>query len=303
MNQILRSTLEKDFPGRVQFYSEALDDHRIRGDKYEPEMIKFLQRKYEGEKIDLIFTLGSAGLKFLLKHQAEVFTDTPKIFINTNEHELEGVDLGQNVTGVQGRIELKPALDLALSLHPGARRVVVVTGSSSQDKFWETLAHKEFQSYEDKVEFSYLTNSTIEELRNELASLPPHTIVFFLNFLADRAGNGYSLPESVSLVAPSSSAPIYVAIQSGFRPGVVGGHMISYEALGKSGAEMGLRVWRGRSRRIFRRNLCRALRCSTGKSCGAGASTKAACPPAASFAIESFRFGSCTSGELLASSR
>lgn len=245
MNQILRSTLEQGWSGRVQFYSEALDNHRIRDEKYEPEMVNLLQRKYEGENFDLIFTLGSAGLKFLLKHKDELFSGTPKIFINTNEHELEGIVLGPDVTGVQGRIELKPALDLALSLHPGTKRVVVVTGSSSQDKFWETLAHREFQSYETSVEFTYLNNLTSDELRKDLAALPQHTIVFFLNFLSDSAGNGYSLPESISLVAPSSSAPIYVAIQSGFVPGVVGGHMISYEALGKSGATLGLRILAG----------------------------------------------------------
>lgn len=72
MNQILRSTLEKGWPGRVQFYSESLDNHRIPEDKYEQEMVKLLQRKYEGEKIDLIFTLGSPALKFLLKHQDEI---------------------------------------------------------------------------------------------------------------------------------------------------------------------------------------------------------------------------------------
>jgi hypothetical protein len=202
LNQSLRSTLEKSSPGRIEFYSEALDHSRIPDEKYEQEMIKYLRRKYEGEKIDLIFTLASAGLKFLLKHRDELFPDTPKIFIHTTDNEIDGLDLGQNVTGVQGRIELKPALDLALSLHPGTRRVVVVTGTSSQDKFWEGVARREFQSYEGRMEFNYLTNVTIEELRKELASLPKNTIVFFLNFLLDSAGNGYSTPEAVSLAAP-----------------------------------------------------------------------------------------------------
>ncbi len=245
VSQILRSTLEERSPGRVQFYSESLDNHRIPDEKYEQEMIKFLQRKYAGEKFDVIFTLGSAGLKFLLKHQDELFPDTPKVFVNTTEQESDGLDLGQNVTGVQGRIELKPALDLALSLHPGTRRVVVVTGSSGTDKFWEGLARREFQPYEQQIEFTYLTNLTIHELRNDLAARPPNTIVFFLNFLLDREGNGYSLPEAVSLTAPSSSAPIYLVLQSGFRPGVVGGRMISYEALANSAAGLGLRILAG----------------------------------------------------------
>ena len=245
VTEILRSTLEKRLPSRVQFYSEALDNHRIPEDKYEPEMVKYLQRKYEGEKFDLIFTFSGPALKFLLKHQDELFQGTPKIFLNTHDHENDGLELGQNVTGVQGRIELKPALDLALSLHPATRRVVVVAGNTSQEKLVEAVAHTEFRSYEDKVGFTYLTNLTIEELRKELASLQPNTLVIFLGFMLDRAGNGYSMPEAASLVAPSSSAPIYVPMQSAFRPGVVGGRMISHEALGKAGAELGLRVLAG----------------------------------------------------------
>ncbi len=103
VNQILRSTLEQDWPGRIQFYSEALDHSRIPEEKYEQEMVRLLQRKYEAENIDLIFTLGSAALRFLLKHQEEIFSDTPKIFVNTTDHEVDGLELGQYVTGVQGR--------------------------------------------------------------------------------------------------------------------------------------------------------------------------------------------------------
>ena len=245
VSQILRSTLEKGSLTRIQFYSESLDNHRIPGEKYELEMIKLLQRKYEGEKIDLIFTLSSAGLKFLLKHKSELFPDVPKVFIHTDDHEGEGLDLGQNITGVQSRLELGADLDLALSLHPGTRRVVVVTGNSSIDRFRESVARKEFQPLANKLELVYLTNLNIEELRNELRSQPNGTIVFFLSFLLDREGNGYSLPESVSLIAPASSAPVYVAIQSAFGPGVVGGRMISYEALAKAGGELGLRILNG----------------------------------------------------------
>jgi PAS domain S-box-containing protein len=245
LNQTIRATLEKGTPGRLAFYSEALDNSRIPNEKYEQEMIRYLQRKYEGENFDLIIVLSSAGVKFLLKHKDEIFSDTPKIFVNTTDHELDGVDLGQQVTGVQGRIELKPALDLALSLHPGTRRVVVVTGTANQDRFWERAARDQFQSYEDKLEFTYQTSVTIEELRKELASLPPNTIVFFLNFLLDRAGDAYSTPEAVSLAAPSSSAPVYVMLQTAIRPGVVGGLLVSYEALGTAASELGLRVLAG----------------------------------------------------------
>ena len=91
------------------------------------------------------------------KHQDELFSNAPKIFLHTSEQEGAGLELGQNVTGVMGKIEMKPSLDLALSLHPGTRRVVVVSGNANREKVWETLARKEFQSYEGSIEFIYLT--------------------------------------------------------------------------------------------------------------------------------------------------
>ncbi|HEV7395451.1 MAG TPA: ABC transporter substrate binding protein [Pyrinomonadaceae bacterium] len=245
INQILRSTLEKGSPVRVQFYSETLDSYRIPENKFESEFVRLLQRKYEGEKFDLIFTISSAAVKFLRKHKDELFLDTPTVFIHTNAHEVDGLDLGPNVTGVHGKIELRAGLELALSLHPGTRRVVVVTGNSGIERLWDALAHEEFRSFENRVKFTYLTNITMEELRAALASLPPQTIVFFVGFMLDSAGNAYSLSESVSLAATSSTAPIYVPIQSGYRQGVVGGRMITHEALGKAAAELGLRILAG----------------------------------------------------------
>ena len=245
VSEIFRSTLEKGSSARVQFYSEALDNLRIPDDKYEQELVKLLQRKYQGEKFDLIFTITSPALKFLLKHQDELFPDTPTIFFNTSERDHEDFEPRTNVTGVQGGIELKSALDLALSLHPGTRRVVVVPGIGLRGRFWESLARKQFQSYGTNLEFTYPPNLTIEALRKDLGSLPQGTVVLFISVLADSAGNAYSLPESVSLVAPYSSAPIYVVYQDAFRPGVVGGRMISYEALAKAAAELGLRVLGG----------------------------------------------------------
>jgi len=245
VSEIFRSTLAKGSPARVQFFSEALDSLRIPDDKYDQELVKLLQRKYEGEKFDLIFTITQPALKFLLKHKDELFSDTPTVFFLNSEHDADGFELGRNVTGVQGGIELKSALDLALSLHPGTRRVVVLRGAGFRGRFWESLARKEFQSYGTNLEFIYPTNLTIEALRKDLGSLPQGTVVLFISVLADSAGHAYSLPESVSLVAPSSSAPIYVVNQDAFQPGVVGGRMISHEALAKAAAELGLRVLGG----------------------------------------------------------
>ena len=48
------------------------------------------------------------------------------------ERELKARQLGPGVVGVPMRMDLVPTLELALRLHPGTRRVVVVTGTGDQ---------------------------------------------------------------------------------------------------------------------------------------------------------------------------
>jgi len=245
LNQAIRSTLNNGSSVHVQFYNEAQDNFRIPNDKYEKEMVSLLRRKYEGEKIDLIFALVAPALKFLLKHRSELFPDTPIVFVAHDEREVAGVDFGPNVTGVVGKAELTPTMDLALALRPGTKRVVVVAGNSYQDQFWMVQAQKDFRPYQDRVELTYLTNITIQDLRKEVASLPKESIVLFLSFMLDSEGKSYSAPEALSLLASSSSAPIFGGVETGLGHGSVGGRLLSYESLGSRAAELGLRILAG----------------------------------------------------------
>ena len=245
LNQAIRSTLTKGSSVHVQYYSEAQDNFRIPNDRYEAEMVSLLRRKYEGEKIDLIFALIAPALKFLLKHRNELFPDTPIVFVAHDEREVAGVDFGPNVTGVVGKAELTPTMDIALALRPGTKRVVVVAGSSYQDRFWIAQAQEDFRAYQDRVQITYLSNTTIQDVSQKLASLPKDSIVLFLSFMLDSDGKSYSAPEALSLISPWSSAPIFGGVDTGLGHGTVGGRLLSYEALGGRAAELALRILAG----------------------------------------------------------
>ena len=83
-----------------------------------------------------------------------------------------------------------------LALQPETERVVVVSGSSAYDKFWMTKAQNDFRAYESKVRFIYLTDMTIQKLRLELASQPKKSVVLFLSFMVDSAGQQLFAPGS-----------------------------------------------------------------------------------------------------------
>ena len=73
----------------------------------------------------------------------------------------------------------------------------------------------------------------LDELKKRLAALPEKSVVLYLSFFLDSAGDTYSGPEALSMFAPVSSAPIYGTSETYMGAGIVGGNLIDFEALGK----------------------------------------------------------------------
>jgi PAS domain S-box-containing protein len=245
IDRAIRSTLKEQWKSPIQIYDEGQDSFRIPNEKYEAELVALLKRKYEGTHLDLIFVPGPPALRFLLKYRSELFPEVPLVFMSTDQSRVADLDLGANVTGVSTKVEVVPTLELALTFHPQTQRVVVVAGNASIDRGLLALAQKEFRPYESRVAFTYLTDLSPEEMRRRLAVLPDRTVVIFLAYSVDPTGKNYFSGDVISLLASSSTAPIYGQAQTFLGFGIVGGQLLSYEALGLSAAQLGLRILRG----------------------------------------------------------
>jgi signal transduction histidine kinase len=245
LERAIRSTLREGSPVPVEVYSEYLDDARTGVGADEKELVGLLRRKYEGKKFDVIFTIINPALQILLRNRSELFPGTPIVFLALDQRQIAGLNLGPNVTGVWGEINFKPNLELALALHPGTNQVVVISGVSELDKYWRTRLQEDFRAYESSLKFTHLIGLTSVELREALAGLPPHTIVFFVTSTLDNAGNTYENRDLLSQISPGSTAPIYGTADSQLGAGIVGGRLLGFEALGVEGAQMGLRVLSG----------------------------------------------------------
>src|SRR6185503_6462383 len=126
LNRAIRSTVKDSSPVRVDFFYEAQENTRIPIDKYEQELVSYLRQKYAGEKFDLIITVGAPSLKFLSRHKAELFTDTPKLFFFFDESEETALSLMPDITGIWAKVDIAETVGIALALHPETRKVVVV---------------------------------------------------------------------------------------------------------------------------------------------------------------------------------
>jgi PAS domain-containing protein len=154
--------------------------------------------------------------------------------------------MGPNITGVWASLDRhRETLELAFALNPEARKVVVVNGASPTNKTVAERIQTEFRSYEGRAQFSYLTGETVEDVRRQLAALDPGSIVIFSSFTSDKLGNIYTGPEVLSMIAPTSGAPIYGTSDTLMGLGIIGGKLLDFEGTGKRIGELTLRVLAG----------------------------------------------------------
>ncbi len=244
VEQAVRSRLQSS-PGAVEIYSEYLDAVRSPVDGYEKELVAQLQRKYASKNFDLIFAVNPPALKLLMKNRAALFPGAPIVFLVLDQQNLNGLDLGPNMTGVWGEVNYKATLELALTLNPQTKRVAVISGVGEWDNYWRSVVQEELRPLEGRVVFSYLTGLTIAELQKELANLPPQTIVLFVSSTRDRAGNNPGNLTVVRQISPASNAPVYGNSDAQVGLGILGGRVISFDALGSEAARVGFRVMAG----------------------------------------------------------
>ena len=235
IDQGIRSTLRAGSSDSLEIYSEYLDYEHTQLDDYEIELVGHLNRKYKDKKFDLLFAVNAPALKFLLKNRAAFFPDAPIVFHVLDQRDLNGLDLGSNVTGVWGEVNFKTTVEQALALHPGTRRVVVITGVSDLDNYLRNRAQGELRDFEGSVEVSHLIGLTTPELKTALADLPPQTIVLFAVVTRDKAGNNTDNLEVVRQICPASSAPVYGGAFPQLGLGIVGGKFTNFEVSGFEG--------------------------------------------------------------------
>ena len=226
----------------VDYYAEYLDLARFTAPGYEESVSSFLRAKYEGRRFDLLLATSDSALAFLNRWRDGLFPGVPIVFATA-------VDPGPipNATGIIGRLDLRASIEAAVRLRPDTSRVAVVSGASEWDGYYEKLAREQFKPLEERLEFTYLSGLPTSELRQQVAALPPRSVIFLLTMAEDGAGRHMPLPDAVASLSTVASAPVFVFVDEGLNEGAVGGRVLSPRLLLKQAADLGVRVLNGES--------------------------------------------------------
>ena len=229
----------------VEVFREAMDLTRFSSDAHKVLLRDYLRKKYADKQIDVTLAIRQPALDFLLNSVDPVFPGAAIVFLGVDSTYLDGRFLPPSVSGVLLTRKFAPTLELALRLHPATENVVVVSGGAEIDLKLLDAARKQFQPYDGRVSFRYLTAPPMQELLTELSELPPHTIVLYTTFFRDGTGQAFVPHEVVERVSKAASVPVYGFIDQYVGRGLVGGDVYSFAAHGAEAAMLALRVLGG----------------------------------------------------------
>ncbi len=225
----------------VDYYAEYLDFPRFPQPEYESAYVDFLLLKYKERRVDLIFVVGDIAYEFMSRHRNVLFGKTPVVFFAHRPPRSPMI----NSTGLISQLHFNRSIDLARALQPDLKRVYVVSGAGALDQGYERQARTEFRPFEGRIEFTYLTGLATKDLLQQLATLPPHSAVYFVVMSQDGGGQHPQQMALLSRLASEANAPTYSWADAAVETGILGGSRRDQLAQMQATAALGVRVLRG----------------------------------------------------------
>jgi len=244
VDDIIRSTLEKELGSHLDFYAEFLDASRWPEAETESAVHDYLQDRYAQKRPSVIIAVAQPAINFMQLYGDELFPGVPVVAYGALDM-LRDWDPRHPIAAALTKVDIKGTLELALRLQPRTREVLLVSGVSPSDQWFQSLAQKQLAELENRVKITYVNNVTLDDLEKTVARIPNGTVIQFLSMVQDAAGNNLLSDEVVSRMAKKARVPIYAHGGIYLGRGTVGGVVTNPEALAHETAQLALRILQG----------------------------------------------------------
>jgi signal transduction histidine kinase len=240
-----RTTLAREFGKPVDIYEAPLDAARFAAPEGEGPLVAFLKSRFEGRPLDLVVPVGAPAVKFAAQHRERLFPDTPIVFTGVEPRLLRPEFLRANATLVTQKVNLPGMVEDILQLQPDTTHIVVVFGASPLEQFWASECRREFQAFTPRINFIWLNDLSLDQMREQVRALPPHSFILFVMLVMDAAGVPYDNDAALKALHAVANAPLFGYFASQFGLGAIGGRLYQDAEVGARSARTAIRLLRG----------------------------------------------------------
>jgi hypothetical protein len=240
-----RTTLARELGEPVDFYELPLDPARFSEAEGEGPLVAFIEGRIKSQPVDLVVPIGSAALRFASRHRERLFPDTPVLVLAAQARLEPPGFLWTNASLVAQKVNLAGMVEDILQVQPETTNIVVVFGASALEKFWVNECRREFQSFTNRVGFTWLNDLSLDQIVQRCAALPPRSFILYGLFLVDAAGIPCEKDEALRRLHQVANAPLFGYYTSELGLGTIGGRLYRDSEVGAEGARTAIRILRG----------------------------------------------------------
>ena len=210
-------------------YEERLDSVRVGEQPAVAGLETYLHTKYRMVQFDAIITENYLAAQFLSQHPA-LFPGVPRYYVNQGRQDWVPAD-GINL---DVRHDFGKAIAVMLQVTPRLRHIAVVGDGSARGQAWIAAIRAAIAPYQDRLKVEFWDHLSQEELWRRTGTLGEGSAIYLLPVYRDELGQRTTPPVMARDLAARSAVPIFTSVESLILPGVVGGHVISGEKVGRT---------------------------------------------------------------------
>ena len=229
----IEERLAEALPTDREIYSIYLDSARFPRNLTSPHLLGLIRDNFAGMTFDAVLAVGPVSLTFALEHRAELAPDAPILFNAVAGDAANEVDLPPDVGGVLRTYDMGNAIDFAMELQPGARRIVVMSGTAGFDRDMMGRAKAALGDEFAGLTVSYVSDLPLDGYVAAARGYDRDTILLLLTFLRDSTGRSMVPRDAAAAIAATSGAPTYGFYRTYLQGGVMAGHVTTYEDVGR----------------------------------------------------------------------
>jgi signal transduction histidine kinase len=235
----LRDSIKSTPDRPVHIFSEFLDGPEFGGQFYENMTRAYLRDKYAGRPPEAIVAVSDEALDSLLRNRSELFPNADLIHTAVSKSFLRTIpSLSADTVGVPLEYDFLGTIEQAVRWHPGASRLLVVTGASKRDRGWEMRLRREVPPAVGRVGVEFLAAQPTASVLKRLAELGPEWLVFTPGFFQDAEGRLFNPRDAAALMAGVATAPVYGPFETFIGTGVVGTRAPNFEDMGRQAGQI-----------------------------------------------------------------
>jgi signal transduction histidine kinase len=220
----------------TEFFGEQLEATRL--PENQSAAVDWVRTRYAGRGIDVVIFLGSVPM--------DVLPGVPTVYAGHTPFKLpaDAANRAGKVT-VWFKVDVRKTISVARRLQPGAKKILVITGSGYADHI--LLEELRDQLRQSELPVEYLADAGVDDLKDRVSRLSRDTIVLPVSYTRDPKGNIYYTRDVVSSLSLETTAPLYSMADTTIGSGTVGGYVVDFEKMGTVIANIVLQTLGGRT--------------------------------------------------------